>query len=294
MREVNYFDVLPKENVLHNKNLVNYNTMHLNATAKTFLDINNDRQLIEVCKFLQSTKRNFIVLGKGSNVIFKTKVIKPVVVHLSGGDIRFYKKDNGFMVSVFAGVPLYALLSRCVVLGASGLEWAVGIPGSVGGAVRMNAGANGGCISDVVKSVTIYENFKVKRVSKENCGFGYRKSGFKESVIVRVILFLPFGDKIKIKSKMEDFLAIRRAKSAKGFSAGSVFKNAEKPAGWYIEQAGLKGLSCGDAVVSNAHANVIINKGKASGKNVLRLIKKVKRKVYKKFGATLELEVKII
>ena len=294
MREVNYFDILPRENVLHNKNLINYNTMHLNAVAKTFLTVNNDKQLIEACKFLQSTQRKFIMLGKGSNVVFKTKVIRSVVIHLSGDDIRFYKKRSGFMVSVFAGVLLSSLLSRCTSLGASGMEWAVGIPGSVGGAVRMNAGANGGCIADVVKSVTIYENFKVKKVNKENCGFEYRKSGFGDAVIVRVTLFLPFGDKAKIKSQMEGFLAVRRAKSAKGFSAGSVFKNSDKPAGWYIEQAGLKGFSCGDAVVSDAHANVIINKGKASGKNVLRLMRKVKRKVYKKFGVSLEPEVKII
>lgn len=294
MREVNYCDILPRENVLYDKNLINYNTMHLETTAKTFLTVTNDKQLIEICKFLQSIRHKFIMLGKGSNVIFRSKIIKPIVVHLCGDDIRFYKKEDGFMVSVFAGVSLSALLKRCALLGASGMEWATGIPGSVGGAILMNAGANGGCMADIVKNVVIYKDFKVKKIDKKDCGFGYRKSALGDAVIIRVALFLPFGDKIKIKSQMEKFFDIRRAKSAKGFSAGSIFKNSDKPAGWYIEQAGLKGVSSGGAVISTEHANVIINKGNATSKDVLRLMRKVKRKVYKKFGTLLEPEVKII
>ena len=286
--------ILPEDNISSDQELTNFNTMHLPCVAKHFFTVNNDKMLIKTVSLLDAVKENYIILGNGSNVIFKSKFIDKAIIHLSGKDIRFFPKTDGYLVSVFAGVSLSKVVHKCIKMGASGLEWAVGIPGTIGGAVLMNAGANGSSMSNVVHKVIYYKDLSVHTALNKDCGFEYRKSNFGDCVIIRVVLFLPYGNVSTIKQKTEEFLALRRSKSAKGYSAGSVFKNQDKPAGYLIEQTGLKGFSFGDALVSNEHANVIVNNGQATGKEVCKLMKVIQKKVYKKFKVRLEPEVKII
>ena len=288
-----FFNILPKNNIHKNKNLVSVNTLHLSAMAETYLVIQNDKQLFDCLRLLDSIKKKYIILGNGSNIVFKSKRIKSTILHLKGEDVRFYPKSDGYIVSAFAGVPLQKVVNRCIKMGAGGMEWAVGIPGTVGGAVAMNAGAFGHSMSDVVKKVVCYKDYNLHNISNVDCGFGYRVSGFTDSVIVRIIMFLPYKDVDSVRSLTKDYLSKRLAKAPKGYSAGSVFKNQQKPAGFYLEQVGLKGYKDGDAFVSNTHANFIINNGKAKGSNVYKLIKIMQKRVYKKFKVKLEPEVKI-
>ncbi|MBR4173159.1 MAG: UDP-N-acetylmuramate dehydrogenase, partial [Clostridia bacterium] len=181
--------------------------------------------------------------------------------------------------------------------GLCGMEFAGGIPGTLGGAVYMNAGAYGGEMKDIVKSVTYLENGKIKKI-EEGFGFGYRKSVFsdKNSIILEAEIELKEGNTEEIKAKMLDFKNRRTEKQPLTMpSAGSTFK---RPTGYFagklIEDAGLKGYALGGAMVSEKHSGFVVNKGNATAEDVISLILHIQKTVKEKFGVELETEVKIV
>ena len=287
-----FFSCLKGFNYKTNVDLTNYNTFRIKAVAKVLVEVQSNK-VIELIEVLRKNNKKFIVLGAGSNVVFASKVIKSVVVVISDKATIFEKEDS---VVCGAGEKLSLLCEYYLKNGYSGLEWAVGIPASVGGATIMNAGAFSCSMKDVVKSVVYYDGKSVKKIAGAGCGFKYRGSIFKENnfIVLSVSFKFKRADKQEVLSKVKDNLLIRKEKQPSYPSAGSVFKNGENfYAGKLIEELGLKGKRIGGAQVSEKHANFIVNIERASGKDVVRLIKHIKKLAKIKYNATLCEEVVI-
>ncbi|HYA87888.1 MAG TPA: UDP-N-acetylmuramate dehydrogenase [Nitrospirota bacterium] len=253
---------------------------------------------------IREKKLKCFVLGGGTNLLVRDGGFRGIVISLQRMQAmkieREYRSIGGAFTVVFveAGVPLQKLLSFCVKEGLTGLEFITGIPGTVGGAVCMNAGTTVGEFGDVVDSVTLLspEGNMVTR-GREEMKFGYRTSAIPEGhAILDVRIILRRGDRNKIQEQVREILGTRKQWQPVGLpNAGSVFRNPqEESAGKLIEAAGLKGTSVGSAQVSEKHANFIVNRGNAKASEVLALMEIVKQKVLQIHGVRLEPEIKII
>ncbi len=253
----------------------------------------NLSQLYTLCKELDLYT---YILGRGTNVLFGDRGFRGVVfVTTEIGEITLHEGE----INVLAGTSLKMLCLFALDNGLTGLEFAYGIPGTVGGAVYMNAGAYGGEMKDVLTSVTAIDgNGKLITFTANQLDMGYRKSAFTDTdyVIISVTLKLSQGDPEEIKARMQDLMERRRSKQPLEYpSAGSTFKRPEGTyAGLVIEQSGLKGYTVGGAQVSEKHANFVINKSKATATDIINLISDVQRIVKEKTGYDLETEVKLI
>lgn len=231
-----------------------------------------------------------IVIGRGTNVLAGERIERRVVINRLC-DMRFC----GETVYAESGVTLARLSAEAAKRGLSGLEWAAGIPGSLGGGIVMNAGAFGGQMADIAAYVDVLRGGKRVRLSAGECGFRYRGSDIAVGdFVLGAGLRLSAGERESIEAVMREY-GVRRAESQPaGRSAGSVYKRADRPAGWYIERAGLKGERLGGAVVSEKHANFIINEGGATARDVLGLMERIEERVRREFGVRLEREIRII
>lgn len=244
---------------------------------------------------LKQTDEPFTVLGNGSNVIFSSAGYNGTVL-LTEGLNTLSETESGFICG--AGLSLSAVAAQAAKRGLSGLEFAYGIPGTVGGGIYMNAGAYGGEMKDVLKSVRcVSKGGEVINLSAKDADLAYRESVFMRGglYILSAELVLTAGERDQINAKMAENMAKRRSKQPLEFpSCGSVFK---RPVGHFagalIEGVGLKGLTVGGAQVSEKHAGFIINRGGATGDDVIALIRRVQDTVFEKTGVRLETEVKI-
>ncbi len=239
-----------------------------------------------------------LVIGNGSNLLVTDGGINNVVIKI-GSKMSELKLLDDNTIYAMAGASMKSLCVFTLENSLSGLEFAYGIPGTLGGGVYMNAGAYGGEMKDVLESVECIDtNGNLITIAKEDLHLGYRKSVFTENgyTIVSATLKLKKADKSEIKSAMDDKMARRKEKQPLEYpSAGSTFKRPEGYfAGALIEQCGLKGYTVGGAQVSEKHAGFVINKNKATATDIITLIHNVQNKVYDKFGVKLETEVKII
>ena len=281
-----------RENVL----LSEYSTFRIGGPARYLIEVDNAEDLKKVIQKVLELNLQFIVIGGGSNILFSSKGYNGLVIVFKSNN-TFSINDN--LIEVDASVSLNYLINK--LNNYTGLEWAVGIPGTVAGAINGNAGAFGGEMSELIKQVKVLEvkdnQIIEKNFSKEDCKFSYRNSIFKNNpnlIIISAILELKKDSEENVKQKIKNNLSKRMSKQPKGFSIGSIFKNGEDFfAGELIEKAGLKGLQIGDAKISDEHANFIINLGKATSDDVLELIKIVKKEVKEKFSIDLEEEIKI-
>lgn len=281
-----------RENVL----LSEYSTFRIGGIARYLIEVDNAEDLKKVIQKALELNLQFIVIGGGSNILFSSKGYNGLVIVFKSNN-TFSINDN--LIEVNASVSLNYLVNK--LNNYTGLEWAVGIPGTVAGAINGNAGAFGGEMSELIKQVKVLEvkdnQIIEKNFSKEDCKFSYRNSIFKNNpnlIIISAILELKKDSEENVKQKIKNNLSKRMSKQPKGFSIGSIFKNGEDFfAGELIEKAGLKGLQIGDAKISDEHANFIINLGKATSDDVLELIKIVKKEVKEKFSIDLEEEIKI-
>lgn len=237
------------------------------------------------------------VLGGGSNVLVRDGGIRGIVIQLNCMHKVLSAHDNKILAS--AGFMLEDVCAFAQNRGLTGIEFACGIPGTLGGAVFMNAGAYGGEMSHVVSRVrTVNGQGGVQTYVTPDFGFSYRMSKFQElqEYVVEVELLLDYGRQDVIQALMDELMEKRRSKQPlEMHSAGSTFK---RPPGYFagtlIDQTGLKGLSCGDAEVSVKHAGFVVNRGNASARDVLTVIHEVQRRVKEAYGVTLETEVRII
>lgn len=278
-------------------NLKKYNTYRLETICKYLVFPKTKEELKEFLKFLNDSKEKYIVLGNGSNVIFKDDYYDGVVIILSHLKKLVIEDD---VIQVEAGYSLQKLALETCSIGLEGLEFACGIPGHIGASIAMNAGAYNSSMKEVVETVeVINSNFEFVTMSKEDLEFDYRSSIFKKEksyIIVSATLKLTRGNKEEILEKISK----RRVKRLETQpldmpSAGSVFRNPPNMhAGALIEQCGLKGYDIGGAQVSNKHANFIVNIGGATGKEIIKLITKVQEDVKKEFDVDLILEQIIV
>ena len=260
--------------------------------------------LITLLKEINKRRLKYFILGGGTNLLVRDGGFRGVVITLERmGAIRIereYRSVGGAFAAVFAeaGAPLPKLHSFATDQGLTGIEFAGGIPGTVGGAVCMNAGTAVGEFGDIVESVTLVapDGEYVTR-SRDEMGFGYRTANIPEGYfVVDVRVILRRGDREQIKARVKELFDKRKQRQPMGFpNAGSVFKNPyEESAGKLIETAKLKGKTVGEAQVSEKHANFIVNRGKATAKDVLALMEVVKQTVLEVHGVRLEPEIKII
>ena len=255
-------------------------------------------KLSAILKECRDSDINYMILGNGSNVLASDDGFRGVVIRLDG-DFRRISLVDDTTIYCGAGATLASLCKFALNCGLTGLEFAWGIPGSVGGAVFMNAGAYGGEMKDVVYSVShMDKEGNIGRTEKDALDFGYRTSVYRRNqcIITGVTLKMKSGAPDDIRAKMDDYLGRRTEKQPLEYpSAGSVFKRPEGAfAGALIEQCGLKGASHGGAQVSEKHAGFIINKGGATAHDVKSLIREVQTEVAEKTGYTLECELIIL
>lgn len=249
-----------------------------------------------VCELIKKHEVKYFVLGNGSNVLFDDSGYDGVVLSTSGlKSIKYDENEN--ILHSSSGVKITFLAKKALDYSLTGLEFAYGIPGTVGGAVYMNAGAYGGEISSILldSEYISLESLEIKKRDLSGHMFGYRDSIYRHenSVILSASFALAPGNRTEIKSQMEDLMHRRETKQPLEYpSAGSVFKRCEgRFTGQMIEEAGLKGFRIGGAEVSEKHAGFIINKGGASSSDVLSLIDHIKKVIKEKFGCELECEV---
>jgi len=291
--------------------LKNYNTFRIGGKAKYFTKISSKDKLIKTLHWAKENSLPVFILGNGSNILFSDKKYQGIIIKIENNKI---KKINQKTIVVGAGMMLMELLQKSLNKELEGLEWANGIPATVGGAVFCNAGSFGYDFGKFVKRVRTIDlkTCKEKIYLQKDCGFEYRGSIFKKNkeVIWEVELFIRKGDKTKIGEKTKDYWQYKLKKGLFKYpSAGSIFKNifaknvplkhrkwatikkGKISTGWFIEKCNLKGKKYGGAMISDFHANVIINIQNAKAKDVLHLINLCKTKVYKKFKIKLEEEI---
>lgn len=275
-----------------------HTTFKIGGNADAYIKAGNLSHLSSLLKECKESDVDYLILGNGSNVLVNDDGIRGAVIRLDG-EFKQISLIDDTTIYCGAGASLASLCKFALKCGLSGLEFAWGIPGTVGGAVFMNAGAYGGEMKDVVYSVAhVSPDGKIGRTEKEDLEFGYRTSVYRHNdlIITGVTLKLQKGLTDDIQNKMDDFLERRTSKQPLEYpSAGSVFKRPEGNfAGALIEQCGLKGKYHGGAQVSDKHAGFIINKSKASANDVKNLISEVQRVVADETGYDLECELIIL
>ena len=290
-------EFLPNDNILLDEPMRLHTTFRVGGPADIFVLPSSVDELKKIFEAARKFDVPVTVLGNGSNVLVSDRGIRGVVIEI-GKNLSFIRRD-GATLFIGAGTILGAASKFAMKHGLTGLEFAVGIPGSVGGAAYMNAGAYDGEMKNVIKSVKSLDiNGNLREREAGELGLGYRQSIFQSNgeIIVEIVLSLMVGDKSLIKEKMDGFTKRRMEKQPIELpSAGSTFK---RPKGYYagtlIENAGLKGLSCGGAQVSPKHAGFIVNTGNATASDIIELVREVQRRVMEKHGVMLEPEVRII
>ncbi len=281
-----------------NEPMSKYTTFKIGGPADLFIEVDYINDLKDILTAVNTSGIPMITLGKGSNLLVSDLGIRGVVLRL-GKEFSKVEIIDDFKIKCGSAVALAKLCVSALENSLSGLEFAYGIPGCVGGATFMNAGAYGGEMKDVLLSSThITRDSKIQTLNIDEMELSYRSSIYNKnnSIITSVVVKLHKDDYNTIRSKMDDFMLRRKTKQPLEYpSAGSVFK---RPKGYYagtlIEECGLKGRSVGDAMVSDKHAGFIINKGNATCSDVLNLIQVIKDEVKKKSGVTLECEIRPI
>ncbi len=304
-----------------NEPMSKHTTFKIGGPATYFIIVETVDNLVELFKYLDGKGIDYMILGGGSNMLVSDAGFDGVVIQIKDNDIHI----DGTTLTASAGASTVTVAQESMKAGLTGFEWGVGVPGTIGGAVRGNAGATGFEMKDNVSSVEVYKDGEVITYSNEECQFEYRHSIFKKGggFVLRVILALAKAENKESAKKALNVLQYRNETQPKGYaSTGCIFKNVELDkekeellkkhfdvldekvknflekniisAGWLVEQAGLKGKKVGAAQVSDVHGNFIINTGNASAQDVLSLIEEIKETVYDKFELALQEEIQII
>lgn len=283
--------------IRENAPMCEYTSFHIGGPADLLIEPASKEALISCCQILNEAGITPLVIGAGSNLLVSDSGIRGVVIHMAKPMSRI--TIEGEYITAEAGVSLAKLAAEALSASLSGLEFASGIPGSLGGAVFMNAGAYGGEMKDVViETEYLTKDGTVETITGDAHNFSYRKSFFSEtgSIVLSSRMKLTPGNPEEIRALMLELNTRRKDKQPLNFpSAGSFFKRPEGHfAGKLIEDAGLKGKSFGGAQISEKHAGFVINTGGATAKDVCELMDFVKKAVYEKYGVTLEPEVRML
>lgn len=286
--------------ILYDEPMSRYASLCVGGNAGALVFVESEKELIEIVLRLRERKINFIPVGNLTNIIVRDGGYRGAILLMKGlKEINCASTPEGdYCIWAQSGATLSMVVSFAAAKALAGMEFCAGIPGSVGGAVWMNAGAYGKEIKDIIETISLFNaEGEKKTLRREAISFGYRSSGLPgESIILNAQFKLAKGKMEEIKGKISEIIKSRQEKHPLNFpNAGSIFKNMPgQPAGRLIEEMGLKGTSCNDAEVSPKHANFIVNKGGATASDVLTLIAAIQAKAKKEKGINLETEVVII
>ena len=291
---------IPESRILFNEPMKKYTSFKIGGPAECLIKIESKEELKEILKLTNENNIPVNIIGNGSNVLVLDEGIPGItlMIKIEGISLSTFDEKK-FLVTVGAGEKIAKIGRMFLNNSLTGFEEISGIPGTFGGAVRMNAGAHGKEMKDIVKNVTCVDYFGNEKVfNNSEMKFEYRRSILKEEkyIVTEVEIELEKGNAEEIKAKMENYAKFRKEKQPLEYpSAGSTFKRGEDfITAKLIDEAGLKGYSVGDAEVSTKHSGFIINKGNATAKDVLELVDKVKEEVYRNFQKKIELEVEIM
>jgi len=306
--------------VRENEPLKNHTTLQLGGPAKVYLEVSEPSKLVECLKVIKEARLDYMLLGGGSNLVVSDQGYNGAVIKIKSRELEI----NGEQVKVDSGYSLAGLIMKTLDAGLAGLEFEAGVPGTVGGAIKGNAGTYGEAMDKVVKSIEFLDDdLRIKTITNKDCNFSYRHSIFKEHdtwLILSSILRLTKGDTQASRQLIDERIKYRMDNQPYGCpSAGCTFKNiiyteenAERlkkldwqispkfkeykkiPAAWVIENLGLKGKTIGKTQVSAKHANYIINLGGAKADEVVQLISLIKQQVRDKVGIQLEEEIRYV
>ena len=291
---------IPEGQILFNEPMKKYTSFKIGGPAECLIKIKTISEIIDVIKLTRENKIPLTILGNGSNVLVSDDGIKGITAIIKIEKIEIEEKENKVRVNIGAGEKIAKLARVFLKNEYSGFEELAGIPGTFGGAVRMNAGAHGKEMKDIVKKVKcINGKGEIVELTNEEMKFEYRKSIIKENkyTIVEVEVELEKGKKEEeIKEKMDEYAKFRKEKQPLEYPcAGSTFKRGKDfITAQLIDQAGLKGHNVGDAEVSTKHSGFVINKGNAKAKDVLKLVEYIKETIEEKYGKKIELEIEIL
>lgn len=285
--------------IQENELMSKHTSFKVGGKADIFVNAKNEQDIKSILEYANKNEIPIIVIGNGSNLLVKDGGIRGIVLRIDLQDFDIKQIDNEYIVTVGAGVKNGFVAQKLLIEEIEGFEFAAGIPGSIGGAIRMNAGAHGGEMKDIVletKCMDMEGNIKI--LSNEEQKFEYRNSIFSSNkyIILSTRIKLKKGIYKEIKAKMDEYTEWRKEHQPLEYpSAGSTFKRGtDFITAKLIDDCGLKGYNIGDAEVSTKHAGFVVNKGNAQAKDILNLVKYISEKVYEKFGKKIELEVQVI
>ena len=291
--------IIPKERIHLNESMSKHTSFKIGGNAKILVNIVSVFELQEILKILKKENIRIIIIGNGSNILVSDKGIDGIVLKIEIKKFEIQKIDSKYRITLGAGCKLGEISYKLADKNISGFEFASGIPGTIGGAIRMNAGAYGSEMKDIVNSITyIDRNGQISKINNKKAKFEYRNSIFskKDYIIIETEIELESGKKEEIIEKIKEYQKNRIEKQPIEYpSAGSVFKRGDGfITAKLIDECGLKGYQIGGAQISEKHAGFIINKGNAKAKDVEDLIKYIKKQVLEKFGVEIETEIEII
>ena len=280
--------------------LARYTAARVGGTADVLVVVNSVDELAQTARELRTLEVPFLILGGGSNMLVSDTGVREVVILNRAREISFDDESTPPTVWAGSGANFGNVARRAASRGLSGLEWAAGIPGTVGGAVFGNAGAHGDDVAGCLRMAEILHQDGCKEQwSAEEMGYAYRSSRLKREKMAATVLSasfaLEYSTPEEVQRQMDEFAAFRHRTQPPGASMGSMFKNPpEDYAGRLIEEAGLKGTRVGDAEISQLHANFFINHGEATAEDIFSLIEMARQTVAEKFDVALELEIELI
>lgn len=327
---------IPQERIFYEEPMKDHTSFKVGGPAEVFIKVENEQELQEIQAFANNEKIPIVIIGNGSNILVTDKGVRGIVVKIDIKKLEIQDNEqadgqnqnkeqinqknsnqsnesnaqmnaqnnelNGNTtkkITVGAGNKLIELAYTLAKQDIAGLEELSGIPGTIGGAIRMNAGAHGKEMKDVIESVKVMdENGNIKILHNLDLQFEYRNSIFSKTkdIILEATMILPIGKKQEIQQKIKEYADLRKAKQPLEYpSAGSTFKRGNNfITAKLIDEAGLKGYQIGGAAISEKHAGFIVNEGNATAKDILELIEYAQEKVYEKAGEKIELEVEIL
>lgn len=295
---------IDREKILYNEPMKRYTTFKVGGPAECLIKIDNEADLKEILNFAKVNNIEVHIVGNGSNLLVLDGGIKGITLLMRIEDVEISQDDKientkKYIIEVKSGTKIAKLGQILANQEIAGFEELSGIPGTIGGAVIMNAGAHGKEMKDIVKSVKCLDySGKTKEFANKDMKFEYRNTILKNNkyIVISVVLELYKGSKEEIQEKMQEYKNYRKEHQPIEYpSAGSTFKRGEDYiTAKLIDESGLKGYKVGDAEVSTKHAGFIINKGNATANDILNLIEYVKKVIYEKFRKKLDLEIQII